>query len=334
MELTTVTDTEAVFHDGTEVLRVEGLASGTEHTVHGITFRTLVRPDGEQLSTVATVNDIHLGETECGRSDDTGLGPVVRAEPGEAPYPEMMSRAAVAEIARVEPDAVIAKGDLTARAASEEIATFFDCYRSVFGDRLHYILGNHDVTARGPIGWPDPPRMAEVALPGVRLAMLDTSVAGAVWGGLGSDQLDWLDELGAGSDRPVMVFGHHPPHDPGSPVPPMNEDDTLRLVEVVARRPSICGYFAGHSHRNRVTRLEGTDEIPWSEVSATKDYPGVWAEYRIFEGGLLAITHRVSSPEALDWTERTRVMFGGLYPLYSFGELGDRCFAIGLRHRR
>ena len=37
---------------------------------------------------------------------------------------------------------------------------------------------------------------------------------------------------------------------------------------------------------------------------------------------------RISSPEALDWTERTRAMFGGLYPQYAFGALEDRCFLI------
>lgn len=334
MELTTVTDTEAVFHDAASVLTMDDLEPGTAYRAHGIDFRTLDRPGGEHLATVATVNDIHLGETECGKSDDTGMGPVVRVEPSEPPYPETMSRAAVVEIAAIEPDAVVAKGDLTARAAPGEIATFFDCYGSAFGDRLHFILGNHDVAIEGAPGWTDPPRTAEIVLPGARLALLDTTVPGEVWGGVKEDQLEWLDALAAESDRPVMVFGHHPPHDPGTPVPPMNEHDTPKLVEVVARRAAICGYFAGHSHRNRVTRMEATGDLPWSEVSATKDYPGAWAEYRIYEGGVLAIMHRVSSPEALDWTERTRAMFGGLYPMYSFGELHDRCFAIGFRSRK
>jgi hypothetical protein len=64
------------------------------------------------------------------------------------------------------------------------------------------------------------------------------------------------------------------------------------------------------------------------EVACVKDYPGSWAEYRVFEGGVLQVHRRISTPEALDWTERTRVMFGGLYPDYAFGSLADRCFAI------
>jgi 3',5'-cyclic-AMP phosphodiesterase len=59
-----------------------------------------------------------------------------------------------------------------------------------------------------------------------------------------------------------------------------------------------------------------------------KDYPGTWAEYRVFEGGILQVHRRISSPEALDWTERTRQMFGGLYPQYAFGALEERNFLI------
>jgi hypothetical protein len=63
-------------------------------------------------------------------------------------------------------------------------------------------------------------------------------------------------------------------------------------------------------------------------VSATKDFPGAWAEYRVFEGGILQVMHRISAPEAINWTDRTRATYGGLYPQYSFGEMSDRCFVV------
>ena len=53
-----------------------------------------------------------------------------------------------------------------------------------------------------------------------------------------------------------------------------------------------------------------------------KDYPGAWAEYRVHEGGVLQIVHRISTPEALAWTEQTRGMFPGLYASYAFGGAG------------
>ena len=99
---------------------------------------------------------------------------------------------------------------------------------------------------------------------------------------------------------------------------------------MVARRPAIRGYFTGHTHRNRVRRFEATAEVPWVEVACVKDFPGAWAEYRVHEAGILQILHRISQPEALVWSERTRHMYEGLYEDYAFGSLADRCFEIGL----
>ncbi|MFN2606774.1 MAG: metallophosphoesterase, partial [Acidimicrobiales bacterium] len=236
-----------------------------------------------------------------------------------------MSSAAIAEIATVNPDAVVAKGDLTSTGRTDEFDAFLDCYQGAFGRRLHWVRGNHDVLVDGAVAGRGP---TTVDLPGVVLALLETPVAGRAGGALGQAQLEWLDDLGAGADRPVLVFGHHPLADGGSDSFGITPDDTRRLVEVVARRPALVGYFAGHSHRNRVRRLSETGDVPWVEVSSTKDFPGGWAEYRVFEGGILQVFHRISAPEALDWSERTRAMFGGLYPAYSFGTLADRCFAI------
>jgi hypothetical protein len=101
-----------------------------------------------------------------------------------------------------------------------------------------------------------------------------------------------------------------------------------RLLEVVAAHRTIRGAFAGHTHRNRVRRISVTREIPWAEVACVKDFPGAWAEYRVFEGGVLQVFHRISTPDALVWTEKTRHMFGGMYAGYAFGDLGDRCFAM------
>ena len=148
-----------------------------------------------------------------------------------------------------------------------------------------------------------------------------------------TETLDWLDDLAATSDRPVLVFGHHHVWDPASRHRPAGyfgiaPDDSERLIELVARRPVIRGYFAGHTHRNRVRRFAATGAVPWVEVACVKDYPGSWAEYRVFEGGILQIHRRISSPEALRWTEQTRHMFDGAYAGYALGAIEDRCFEI------
>ncbi|MDQ4134264.1 MAG: metallophosphoesterase [Actinomycetota bacterium] len=321
LEVTTVADDGAVLHDGARVVRRDRLESDTAYQIEGVALRTLPRPPGEWLSTVATVNDLHFGETVCGVLPGVELGPPMRVDPGEPPYPETMNRAAAAEIVACQPDAVVAKGDLTSAGTAEELEAFLDCYGSVFGERLHWVRGNHDARLSGA-------RTAEVELDGVILALLDTAVPGRAGGDVGFDQLEWLDELAQRADRPVLVFAHHPLADANRDGFGLTPEASERLVGVVARRPALLGYFAGHTHRNRVRRLEATGEVPWVEVSATKDFPGGWAEYRVFEGGVLQVFHRISTPEALSWSERTRAMFGGLYPAYSFGAVDDRCFAV------
>jgi predicted phosphodiesterase len=334
-ELATVADDEAVVFEGQVAMRYEGLQPGTEQRAGPYTIRTLHRPPGERLATVATVNDLHLGETVCGVIAGLELGPVLRAEPGQPPYPLVMNRAAAAEIQLISPDAVVAKGDLSSSGTVEQFEEFLATYGSAFGSRLTYTRGNHD----NP-GCPPPPLVQSVELPGVTLAVLDTSRPGRVDGAVDDEQADWLDELAARADGPVMVFGHHPIAEeepllfngrailPAGLDPPSSE----RLAAVVCRRRPIVGYFAGHTHRNKVRHLPTTGSFPWVEVASVKDFPGSWAEYRVFEGGILQIHRRIHhDPAAVAWSERCRSLYGGLYPVYAWGAVKDRCFEIGLR---
>src|SRR5438093_11917908 len=126
-QLTTVADDEVVAYDGTTIGRWTGLAPDTDYELDGLHARTLPRPPGERLATIATVNDVHFGEVECGILDGWG-DPVLSVGPGEAPYPETMNRAAVAEIAALDPDLVVVKGDLTADGRAEQYDAFLRCY--------------------------------------------------------------------------------------------------------------------------------------------------------------------------------------------------------------
>jgi hypothetical protein len=65
-----------------------------------------------------------------------------------------------------------------------------------------------------------------------------------------------------------------------------------------------------------------------------KDFPGTWAEYRVYEGGLMQVVRRISSAAALAWSERCRHLysdFGVDYQSYALGTLADRCLVIDLR---
>lgn len=332
VDLTTVTTTSATFHCGVDVVLVDGLEPATSYEHEGVAFRTLDRPPGALRCRLATVNDVHFGEVEAGRVGSSELGPVRRAAPGALPYPEVMNRSAAAELVALDRRAglaaVIAKGDLTSTGDAEEFAAFERCYRTPFGARLHAVRGNHDCAD----GHHEYAGDRWIELDGVAVALLDTTVPGHGHGHLDESQLDWLDALTAAADDPVIVMGHHPQY-LGAP----GDDATFSLTaqvsrdldDVFRRRPAIVAYTAGHTHRHRVqTAGRG---IPSIEVGCVKDFPGSWAEYEVYDGGILQIAHRISSPEALKWSERCRDLyadFGIDYSAYALGDLADRCFLI------
>ena len=335
MELTTVADDETVLHDGVTVHTFDGLDPDTDYELAGRPVRTLPRPPGERLATVCTVNDVHFGEVECGILNGIDDHPIYTAAPGDDPYPVVMNRGAIADIKAVAPDAVVVKGDLTSMGTRAEYQEFLNAYGPAFGERLVHVRGNHDAYYGQDFASHAP---VSVTLPGVTLAVVDTAVPGLAGGGLSAESIEWLDTLAAEADRPVMVFGHHHAWNPASAQRPeayfgINPADSERLVEVVARRPRIVGYFAGHTHRNRVRRFPATGDLPWVEVACVKDFPGAWAEYRVYEGGILQVFRRISAPDALAWSHKTRDMYGGLYEMYAFGTLADRCFPIAVDGR-
>jgi 3',5'-cyclic-AMP phosphodiesterase len=292
------------------------------------TVTTLEPPSGRHLTTIATVNDVHFGEVECGLMGTPGeIGPSFRSEPAEEPYPELMNRAAIAELAALEPDAVVVKGDLTNAGTEEEYGAFLRAYAQL-GARMHHVRGNHDAMITETIAASAP---FDVELPGVTLAVLDTVRPGTDRGRIPRSQLTWLDDLAAAATQPVLVFGHHHPWDPNAATRSetyfgVNPDDSDALCALIARREAIAGYFAGHTHRTRVRRFAQARNVPIVEIACVKDYPGAWAEYRVFEGGYMQLTRRIGAPGAMAWTEKTRGMYAGLYRDYALGSLTDRCF--------
>ena len=322
------------------VVRVTGLEPGTEHAlaVEGVVasdalpprFRTLERPSGRLLATVATANDVHFGEVECGHlgPPHEDIGPFFSAPPGAPPYPETMNAAVIDEIRALGPDVVVVKGDLTDRGTEEQFAAFLAAY-GTFGDRLAFVRGNHDAMLDPNLAIEGAPYTIELA--GVTLAIVDTVEPGRAGGQLPADQVQWLDDVAGEATGPVMVFGHHHvwPLDASSRPDDffgIRPADSEALVAVVARRENVVGYFAGHTHGNRVWRSAAARDVPFVEVGCTKDYPGAWAEYRVYERGYTQVVHRVAAPLAFDWAEATRHQYLGCYADLARGALDHRCF--------
>jgi predicted phosphodiesterase len=295
------------------------------------TVRTLPHPSGRLLATIATANDVHFGETECGRTGDAAtdaIGPILRAVPGDPPYPELMNGAVVDEMERLDPDLVVVKGDLTDSGRPEEYEAFLAAYGRL-GPRMRHVRGNHDAVRDPTLAVEGAPYVVQLA--GVTVAVLDTTRPRATAGVLPRSQVVWLDEVAREANGPVLAFGHHPVWNVDDPrVDPdyaIERDDSVALLDVIARRDTIVGYFAGHTHTNRVLRLRGARDVPLVEVACTKDYPGSWAEYRVHEGGFTQVVRRVREPRAFAWAERARHMIQGVYGELVLGGIAERCFA-------
>lgn len=337
VEVTTVADDLVVVHEDGQAHRYDGLHPDADYGLHGVTVRTLPRPPGERIATVVTVNDVHFGETECGRVDDHPDGPILRPEPGDPPYPEVMNRAAVAEIAALAPDAVIVKGDLSQDGTQAEWDAFEACYRTAFGDRLHVVRGNHDAY-RGQDAYSGD---QWISVPGLHVALVDTAIPTRTTGAIGAHQLAWIDDHLADAARAgerAVVMGHHQQWIAGGEGPERRHSDYFgldpdasdALDAVLARHPTVLGYTAGHTHRHRVRRMS-VSGLPSVEIGCVKDFPGTYAEYRVYEGGVMQVVHRISSPDALAWSEQCRVLyrdFGIDYVAYALGTLADRCFVF------
>ena len=325
---------------------VEGLAPATTYDVvaraEGVpaflagTLRTLGSPGGRLLSRFATVSDVHIGEKHFGILGRIQDGFVQDGGAGPS-YPERALRAAIDEAVDWGAELIVAKGDLTRYTAAAEVR---DAGRLLASSPVpvETVLGNHDnqlgVDGRGvlesqgvAVSWQ--PRARD--LPGLRLVLVNSTHGEPHHhrGQLPPEISRQVAALAREVPGGVWVGVHHPPET--HPVPtvyppgiPYAESRVL-LGGLVAANPDTF-VTCGHRHRNRRYRF---GPLTISEVGSTKDYPGVWAGYRVFEGGLIQTVRRITRPDVMAWTEATRRAMNGQWHRWAPGRLEDRCFVVG-----
>ncbi len=321
------------------------------------TARTLPEPSGELAASFATLNDLHFGEPRVGgvlgpdgepAEDRPGWGFVEETE-GEVPYWKYMNQDAIAEINALDVDATFIKGDIADRGLPEQFAAAADAF-SKFEMPHHAFLGNHDYYARNNsvsghggrevdgyalLGQPPAPR--SVDLGGWRLILLETAIPGDHHGEFDDERLHWLYQALAQSREaamPTLIMMHH------QPVPPehagsypntigIKPHDSLALFELIGSNPQVRGVLIGHTHRNRVRRYAGSGNVPFIEVCCTKDYPGGFGHYRLFDdGSFRQQVHRTSTERALTHSTRCSTFFQGGYRKFALGALSCRSFVV------
>ena len=295
---------------------------------------TLRPPEGRLLSQLAAVTDIHIGEKHFGIWGRIWDQAALR--PGASPYPVRALTAALAEAAAWGAGLIVAKGDLTRIATSGELST---AGRILANSPVpvEAVLGNHDnalnvdmravLQASGiRLAWG--PRALD--LPGLRVVLVNSVHADPRYHSGRLPPATGLEvaELACEAPTPAMVVLHHPPemhryptvYPPGIPF----AESTALLEALAARKPDAL-LSCGHRHRNR---RYGYGPLVIAETGSTKDYPGVWAGYKVYETGLLQVVRRTSRPDVISWTETTRRAMNGQWGRWSPGRLGDRCFGV------
>jgi Icc protein len=203
---------------------------------------------------IAQISDMHIkppGKLAMGRVDTAG---------------HLARAVAHINALRPAPDLVLVTGDLVDAGMPEEYAYLSDLLAPL-AMPVYLIPGNHDL--RDPLRavffahryLPAGEFLQYVVEEGaVRLIALDTLTPGAPHGELCDRRLDWLEARLAESDRPTILFMHHPPFACGI----KEFDDTRlnvgadRLAAIVRQHPNVERILCGHVHRPIQVRWAGT----------------------------------------------------------------------------
>jgi predicted phosphodiesterase len=299
----------------------KGADSGRPHHV-----RTLSRLPGEELTRLATISDVHIGERWFGLLPRT----FERPEPA-VPHTVRCAGAAIDELTQWGAQHVVFKGDLVDHGTRDEWDLLASLLETV-PQQWSLMLGNHETMkrAREPADTMlralDQPTesVRTIDLPGLRVVLVETAIDDRGHGRV-HDPRAATDAV-AESAGPCLVVIHH--HIQRLPLPlfwPPGITSTSgnRFVRALRRANPAIVVTSGHSHRHRVRLIDG---VPHVEVGSVKDYPGVWAGYAVHESGIRQLVRRVSPIDCLRWTDKTRRVMLGAWRHFAPGSLGERCF--------
>ena len=166
---------------------------------------------------------------------------------------------------RPAPDLVVISGDLVDTPLAAEY-DYLKRLLTALDLPFTGIPGNHDsrelmreafplagyASASGPLN-------QKIGLGELDLVLLDSSVPGKPHGELDASTLEWLDTtLASCTDRPALLFLHHPPFKTG--IWHMDRQNLINagdLAPIVRRHPRVQLVAAGHVHRTALTMFAG-----------------------------------------------------------------------------
>lgn len=315
-----------------KVLELIAHHRGTE--IHRRSFRTDESLPGEELCRIATVSDLHLGARSFGHR-----GTIVEPPHRDGPHPQRCTRAAITELADWGAEHLIAKGDITNGASLPQWRMWSQLIEEA-PIPVDSLPGNHDrdhPDSDTPVDIADAAALFDFDVadpllirdfPGLRVVLVDSCIPGSNRGTLGPVGDDVVD-IAADTDpnATVLVLLHHQLEPiTGPEVWPIGipHGESRSFLSRLARAHRRSFVSSGHTHRHRRWHHAG---ITTTQVGSVKDFPGVWAGYRVSEGGFAQLVRRVQDPDCLVWTDHTRRAAAGLWRFIAPGTHATRTFS-------
>jgi len=167
-------------------------------------------------------------------------------------------RRCVEDINRQNPDAVIFTGDTVQHGQPDEYAHLRELLMPLEAP-LYLVPGNRDNKNEMRTAFNDYAYLQangeflhyKIEDYDVRLVGIDSTVVGERKGRLCDERQAWLDTtLSEQTDRPTLLFIHHPPFDVGDHYVGgyRRAEEVAALADIVSRHPQIVGLLCGHVH--------------------------------------------------------------------------------------
>jgi Icc protein len=188
------------------------------------------------MTTIAHISDPHVGSPHF--------------------VPNLMNRV-IAELADLDPDAVLCTGDLTSEGFSQEFRAA-SAYLGQIRAPLHVIPGNHDSRNVGYLHFERlfGQRHWRTDVGPVRIAAVDSSEPDLNEGRVGREHYDWIREsFDCDAELKVFTLHHHLIPVPGTGRERSTVQDAGDLLELLLAS-GVDLVLTGHKHVPHVWRLE------------------------------------------------------------------------------
>lgn len=290
--------------------------------------RTLAPAPGPELHRFATISDLHLGSDHFGASKRMRD----RSEHSE-PFAFRSATDAIDAAVAWGAEHLVIKGDAAHHGRPSDFELLGRLVDRHVSLPMTLLPGNHDTDLRSmplpaTVGGRElryEPHVSHLDVPGARLVFGNTTIPGEGPGTLETVGDDLLDAVADARDPGVFVAVHQQlqtsdPNRYWPPGIPGRQSDSF--LDRLDRLHPGAVVTSGHTHRNR-SRHHGSVLV--TEVAATHHWPGVWAGYVVYEGGIRQVVRRIVGADIIDWHEYSRNAVLSLWGRYAPGTIDQRC---------